>query len=130
VKGLFQEIRQGKKEGSPTFDTTDKFERQEETINKACPLHCQYDGLSPCESAMALDDSEATLLCVDWVSDEDLRHITMFPEVLSIDTSYRTNREKRPLLVFAGTDHNRKNFTAIRAFLPSECEWVFRYVLK
>jgi hypothetical protein len=52
----------------------------------------------------------------------------MFPEVLSSDTIYRTNREKRPLLVFAGTDHNRENFTAMCAFLPSECEWVFHYV--
>jgi hypothetical protein len=78
--------------------------------------------------AMKLDDSEAMLLFVAWGSDEDLRYITMFPEVLSIDTTYGTKREKRPLLVFAGTDNNKKNFTALRAFLPSECEWVFRYL--
>jgi hypothetical protein len=82
------------------------------------------------KSAMKLDDSDAMLLFVAWVSDEDLRYITMFPEVLSIDTTYGTNREKRPLLVFAGTDNNRKNFTALRAFLPSEYEWVFRYVFE
>jgi hypothetical protein len=68
---------------------------------------------------------------VVWGSPEDLRHITMFPEVLSIDTMYKTNRENRPLLVFAGTYHNRKPFTALRAFLPSflpsYCEWVFHY---
>jgi hypothetical protein len=74
------------------------------------------------KSAMELDDSDAMLLFVAWGSDEDLRHITMFPEVLSINTTYGTNREKRPLLVFAGTDNNRKNFTAMRAFLPSERE--------
>jgi hypothetical protein len=77
------------------------------------------------KSAMKLDGSEAMLSFVAWGSDEDLRYITMFPEVLSIDTTYGTNREKRPLLVFAGTDNNRKNFTALRAFLPSKCEWVF-----
>jgi hypothetical protein len=82
------------------------------------------------KSAMKLDDSEAMLLFVAWGSDEDLRYITMFPEVLSIDTTYGTNREKRTLLVFAGTDNNRKNFTALRAFLPSKCEWVFRYVFE
>jgi hypothetical protein len=70
------------------------------------------------------------LLFVDWGSDEDLRYITMFPEVLSIDATYGTNREKRTLLVFAGTDKNMKNFTALSAFLPSECEWVFRYVFE
>jgi hypothetical protein len=82
------------------------------------------------KSAMKLDDSDAMLLFVDWGSDEDLRYITMFPEVLSIDTTYGMNREKRPLLVFAGTDNNRKKITALRAFLPSECEWVFRYVFE
>jgi hypothetical protein len=79
---------------------------------------------------MTLDDSEAMLLFVVWGGDEYLRHITMFPEVLSIDTTYGTNREKRPLWLFAGTDHNHKNFTAMRAFLPSECEWVFRYAFE
>jgi hypothetical protein len=60
------------------------------------------------KSATKLDDSEAMLLFVAWGSDEDLRYITMFPEVFSIDTTYGMNREKRPLLVFAGTDNNRK----------------------
>jgi hypothetical protein len=82
------------------------------------------------KSAIKLDDSEAMLLFVAWGSDEDFRYITMFPKVFSIDTTYGTNREKRPLLVFAGTDNNRKNFTALSAFLPSECEWVFRYVFE
>jgi hypothetical protein len=77
------------------------------------------------KSAMKLDDSEAMLLFVSWGSDEYLRCITMFPKMVSIDTTYGTNREKRPLLVFDGTDNKRKNFTALRAFLPSECEWVF-----
>jgi hypothetical protein len=46
------------------------------------------------KSAMKLDDSEVVLLFVAWGSDEDLRYITMFPEVLSINTTYGTNREK------------------------------------
>jgi hypothetical protein len=83
-------------------------------------------------SAMTLDDSDTMLLVVAWGSDADLKHITMFPGVLSIDTTHGKGREKRPLLEFAGTDHNRKNFTVMRAFLPSECEceWVFRYVFE
>jgi hypothetical protein len=44
------------------------------------------------KSAVKLDDSDAMLLFVAWGSDKDLRYITMFPEVLSIDTTYVTNR--------------------------------------
>jgi hypothetical protein len=43
---------------------------------------------------------------------------------------YGTNRKNHPLLMFAGTGHNRKYFTALRVFLPSECEWVFRYAFE
>jgi hypothetical protein len=82
------------------------------------------------KSALKLDDSDVMLLFVAWRSDEDLRYITMFSEVLFIDTTYGTNRENRPLLIFAGTDNNRKTFTALRVFLPSECERVFRYVFE
>jgi hypothetical protein len=38
--------------------------------------------------SMKLDDNDAMLLFVAWGSDEDLRYITMFPEVLSIDNTY------------------------------------------
>jgi hypothetical protein len=79
---------------------------------------------------MKLDDSDVMFLFVPWGSDEDLIYITKFPEVLSIDTIYGRNREQGTLLVFAGTDKNRKHFTALRAFLPSECEWVFHYVFE
>jgi hypothetical protein len=44
------------------------------------------------KSAIKLDCSEAMLLFVTWGSDEYLRYITMFSEVLSIDTIYGTNR--------------------------------------
>jgi hypothetical protein len=73
------------------------------------------------KNAMKLDDSDAMLLFVAWGSDEDLRYITMFPEVLSIDTTYGMNREKRHFLVFAGTDNNRKNFTALCLCVPALC---------
>jgi hypothetical protein len=53
------------------------------------------------KSAMKLDDSDAMVLFIAWGSDEDLRYITTFPEVLSIGNTYGTNRENRALLVFA-----------------------------
>jgi hypothetical protein len=47
------------------------------------------------KSAITLDDSDAMLLFVAWGSDEGLRHITMLPEVLSIETTYMGPIEKR-----------------------------------
>jgi hypothetical protein len=44
------------------------------------------------KSTIKLDDSDEMFLFVTWESDEDLRYITMFPEVLSIYTTYGMNR--------------------------------------
>jgi hypothetical protein len=107
------------KKGSQHLTLLTKLNGKKKPSTKYVPCTSNVTNEDLVKSAMTLDDSEAMLLFVAWGSDEDLRHIAMFPEVLSIDPTYGTNREKRPLLVFAGTDHNQKNFTAMRAFLPS-----------
>jgi hypothetical protein len=44
-----------------------------------------------------------------------------------VDTTFSTTKEKRPLLIGAGKDNNRRNFSAFRCFLPSEQRWVFKF---
>jgi hypothetical protein len=109
----------GKKKGAQHLTILTKV-NGEITSTKHVPCTVNVTDEDLVKSAMKLDDSEVMLLFVAWGSDEDLRYITMFPEVFSIDTTYGRNGEKILLLVFAGTDNNRKNFTALRAFLPSE----------
>jgi hypothetical protein len=111
-----------------TLLTKLKGKKKPSTKHVPCTDNVTDEDLVKC--AMTLDDSGAMLLFVAWGSDKYLRHITMFPEVMSIGTAYGTNREKRPLLDFAGTHHDRKTFTSMCAFLPSACEGVFRYVFE
>jgi hypothetical protein len=77
--------------------------------------------------ATTLDIGKTLLLFVAWVTDDDLKFTTMFPEVISFDTTYGTNAERRPLCVGAGTCNNRMNFPVFHAFMPSKCEWVWMY---
>jgi hypothetical protein len=124
-----KKLPKGKKNGARHLTLLTKLKyKKPSTKHVPCTVNVTDEDLV--KSAMKLDDSDAMLLFVAWGSDEDLRYITMFPEVLSIDTTYGTNREKRPLLLFAGTDNTRKNFTALCEFLPSKCEWVFRYIFE
>jgi hypothetical protein len=125
-KKLYKETK--KESQHLTLLTKLKGNKQPSTKHAPCTANVTDEDLV--ESAMTLDDSDAMLLFVDWGSGEDLIHITMFPEVLSIDTTYGTSREKRPLLFFAGTDNIWKKFTALLAFIPSEYEWVFHYVFE
>jgi hypothetical protein len=54
--------------------------------------------------------------------------LEMSPEVSMINVTHATNSEGRPLAVAASVDAHMKLFTPIRAFLPSECQWVFHWL--
>jgi hypothetical protein len=51
----------------------------------------------------------------------------MYPELLAVDTTGDTNTEDRMLMIVAGLENMRRNFPPLRAFLPSECQWVFHF---
>jgi hypothetical protein len=90
------------KKGSQHFTLLTKLKGKNHPSTKHVPCTVNVPDDYLVKSTMTLDDSDEMLSFVTWGSDEDLRHIIMFPEVLSIDTTYGTNRENRPLLVFAG----------------------------
>jgi hypothetical protein len=68
------------------------------------------------------------LLAVIWVREDEKRLFELFPEVLMLDVTFGTNSEGRPLAVTASFDASLKTFSPIRAFLPSECQWVFLWM--
>jgi hypothetical protein len=68
------------------------------------------------------------LLAVIWVRADEQRLFELFPEVFMLDVTFGTNSEHRPLAVSAAFDSFLKTFTPIRAFLPSECQWVFQWI--
>jgi hypothetical protein len=67
----------------------------------------------------------SVLLAIAWMTEEELRIVSMYPEVLASDVTEQTNKEKRSLVMLAGLTSEMKSFTACRAFLPSCCSWVF-----
>jgi hypothetical protein len=78
--------------------------------------------------ALRVKNSDQILLAVAWVCDEEKRLFMLFPEVTFWDTAQKTNREKRPIFLAAGKDSRNKTFTYLRAFMPSECTWVFNWL--
>ena len=67
-------------------------------------------------------------MSIAWAIPCERRLFEMFPEVIVFDTTNKTNNESRLLLTMAGKDSNGKMFTFLRAFLPNEKGWVFRWV--
>ena len=78
--------------------------------------------------ALSVSDSQAMLLAVIWITDEDKRVFSLYPEVMFVDTTFGTNNEKRPLFKIAACDANNKNFTVLNGYLPSVRQWVFHFV--
>ena len=68
------------------------------------------------------------LLAVAWTRADERRLFELFPEVLVVDVTFGTNDEARPQWGSAAFDGNMKVFTPVRAFLPSQCKWVFDWL--
>lgn len=68
------------------------------------------------------------LLAVAWTRLDERRLFDLFPEVLIVDVTFGTNDEARPQWVSAAFDGNMNVFTPVRAFLPSQCKWVFDWL--
>ena len=63
-----------------------------------------------------------------WTIPSERKMIDLFPSVIYVYTTCDTNNEGRPLLSMSGKDSHSRVFTFLRAFLPNQQMWVFRWV--
>jgi hypothetical protein len=76
---------------------------------------------------LLLENSQSVVLAACWSTLENIDNFSLFPEILSVDTIFSTNKEKRPLLIGAGKDNNRRNFSDFYVSYPSEQRWVLKF---
>jgi hypothetical protein len=78
--------------------------------------------------ALYLPEYDCLLLYAAWITNKELRNTIMLPELLAVDTTGGINIEDRMLMIVAGLDNMRRYFPSPRAFLTSECQWVFHFL--
>ena len=78
--------------------------------------------------AMSLNQDQKYMMAFAWVNPKELYLLQAFPEVIMIDTTEKTNNEKRPLLTAGGKDSNGNMFIFLRVFMPNQQSWMFRWV--
>ena len=78
---------------------------------------------------LMLTDSDELLVSCAWVHDEERRKASMFPEYLSVDTTFGLNKQKRAMFMAVGTDGNNKVFTAFRSWMPSRQKSAFFWTM-
>jgi hypothetical protein len=77
-----------------------------------------------------LATDEDLFLAVAWVIPEEKRLFHLFTDVIHIDGTMKTNNEGRPLVTITGRDSRGNQFTILRAFLPNERAWSFRWLFQ
>jgi hypothetical protein len=119
--GMVVTTNKGRPKGSKNARNRSVEEVQDAALNK------KFDG-DAIRHQLKLSVDQSILLAVGWISDNERRLVSMFPEVLFMDVTSQTNNEKRGLFVVAGKDSCARGFTATRIFLPSEQKWVFSWI--
>ena len=71
---------------------------------------------------------QCLMIAVAWFLPEEKRLFELYPEVVFIDVTSDSNNEKRPLFTITGKTSHGSMYTLMRAFLPNERSWVFRWL--
>jgi hypothetical protein len=121
IGGLVVTTNKGQPKGASS-----KLTRTEKMLEDTAMLQ-EFSG-DAIRKELQLTDSQSILLVGAWISDDERRLASMFPEVLFMDVTSQTNNEKRDLFMVAGKDSHGRGFTATCIFLPSEQKWVFRWI--
>ena len=122
--GFISEIHDhdgGKQDISEASTNMDLLEQEAEDMAKyAEGVRC----------ARRVDDSQDLLLAFAWVLPEEHRQFSLYPFVAHIDGTNSTNKESRPLVTVTGRDALGHQFTVLRAFLPNNQAWVFKWLFQ
>jgi hypothetical protein len=78
---------------------------------------------------LLLENSQVMVLAACWSTLDDIDTFSLFPEIASVDITFSTNKEKRPLIIGSGKDNNIRNVSAYQCFLPSEQRWLFKFTV-
>lgn len=79
--------------------------------------------------ASSLTSEHKYMMGFAWVVPSEILLLEAFPHVVYIDTTEKTNNEKRPLLTVGAKDSNGKVFIFLRVFMPNQQAWMFRWIL-
>ena len=77
---------------------------------------------------MNLQQEQKYLMSFTWVNPKELYILDAFPEVIMIDTTEKTNNEKRQLLTAGAKYSNGNMFIFFRVFMPNQQSWMFIWV--
>ena len=79
---------------------------------------------------MPYKDDTQILLALAVASDEKMCTVHMFPELIFMDVTSRTNKQKRDLFLMVVKDGNGETYVGNVTVIPSQQRWVFMKIYK
>ena len=79
--------------------------------------------------AREIPNEQDLFVAVMWVTKGERELFRKFPNLVKIDTTFGTNDRSMPLLSITGLTSTGQTFTIVRAYIPNEQAWVFRWIL-
>jgi hypothetical protein len=76
-----------------------------------------------------IPEKQDMFLAVVWMTKGERELFRKYPFVLKMDTTFGTNDRSLPLMTVTGKTANGNVFTIVRAYIPNEQAWVFRWFL-
>ena len=93
---------------------------EKEQILKYCVEHREQ---------FEITSSQHLMIAMVWILPQEKRLFHLFPEVIFIDITFSSNKEKRPLFTITGKTSTGKMLTLLMtAFLPNEKTWIFHWL--
>ena len=86
--------------------------------------------LQKLKKQMSYKDDTQILLALSVASDEMMRTVHMFPEVIFMDVTSGTNKQKRDLFLMVVKDGNGETYVGNVTVIPSQQRWVFMKIYK
>jgi MULE transposase domain/SWIM zinc finger len=78
--------------------------------------------------SLQLRADQRVMVAYAWVLPFEKQQFALFPNVLHFDGTSDTNNEKRILFTVSGRDSCGHQFIVLRALIPNECAWMFRWL--
>ena len=78
--------------------------------------------------SLQAENNQSVMISFLWCTQYHRRLFQAFPEVLYVDGTHGTNNDRMPLLTVGIRDRKFNMHVVIRAFIPNERAWLFRWI--
>ena len=72
--------------------------------------------------------NQELLISIAWIMPKEVRLFKLFPEVMFVDCTGKTNKEKLFLFTVTGQSSSATMFTVLRALIPNQRTWMFKWL--